>query len=230
MLTETQAIAVATYLLTNGPVSSPGYLDHGCETAWEMACDTLITLGYATEAPRGARLLPRPVRPDVFPRWNDTCCVALFVAEQMCRIRLRHFWSGPDDETGAGSGDLETADLLNLLGLVSTGEWTDAAVPVLWRTAPEEVRPPTEQEFSAQVDLAVADIPNDVRDRIRSVCVSRKETVLRDRQLDWVFYEQWRWGDGWLPDERHHGCPLGVFHDPLAQRVRAAVVARVTGA
>lgn len=230
MLTETQAIAVATYLLTNGPVSSSGYLEHGCEPAWGMACDTLISLGYATEAPRGARLLPSLVRPDVFPRWDDTCSVALSIAEQMCRIRLRHFWSGPDDETGAGSVDLETADLLNLLGLVFSGEWTDAAVPVLWRTAPEEVGPPTEQEFSAQVDLVVADIPNDVRDRIRSVYASHKETVLRDRQLDWAFYEQWRWCDGWLSDERHHGCPLGVSHDPLAQRVRAAVVARVMGA
>jgi len=88
------------------------------------------------------------------------------------------------------------------------------------------VRPPIEQEFLAQLNLAVADIPDDIRDQIKSVYASHKETALRDHQLDWVFYEQWRWGEGWLTNERH-GCPLGVFHDPLAQRVRAAVVERI---
>lgn len=226
MLTETQATAVASYLVANAPGASSGYLDHGYETAWELACDALVALGYATEAPRGARLLPSPVSPAVLPRWDDICCVVLSVAEQLCRLRLRHSWSGPGDETGPGSADLETAALLNLLGLTSCGTWTDAATPVLWRTAPEEVRPPAEQEFSAQLDLAVADIPDDVRDRIRSVYASHEETVLRDHQLDWIFYLHWRWGDGWLRNDSQ-GSQLGVFHDPLAQRIRAAVVGRM---
>jgi len=41
MLTEIQATAVATYLVVNGPGSSSGYLDHGYETTWEMACAKL---------------------------------------------------------------------------------------------------------------------------------------------------------------------------------------------
>ncbi len=68
MLTEMQAAAVARYLVANGPGSPSGYIDHGCDSAWEMTCDALVALGYATEAPRGVRLLPCPVRPDVFPR------------------------------------------------------------------------------------------------------------------------------------------------------------------
>gem|GEM_PF-3879244 len=32
--------------------------------------------------------------------------------------------------------------------------------------------------------------------------------VVRDHQLDWIFYLHWRWGEGWLTDERH-GSPLG---------------------
>lgn len=225
MLTETQAVAVATYLLTNGPVSS-GYLDHGCTSAWEMACDALVTLGYAAEAPRGARLLPDPTLPAALPRWDDACCVVLSVAEQLCRIRLRHFWSGHDDETGPGSADPETAVLLNLLGLVSSGEWTEAATPVLWRTAPEEVQPPTEQEFSAQVDLAIAHMPEDIRDHLFTTYEGHDVPAVRDHQLDWIFYLHWRWGDAWVAAARS-GHPLGVFHDPLAQTVRAAVVERM---
>ena len=229
MLTKHQATAVARYLLASAPGASSGYLDHGYETAWELACDALVALGYAKDAPRGARLLPSPVRPDVFPRWDDACCVVLSVAEQMCRIRLRHVWSEQDDETGPNSAEPETAVLLNALGLVSHGEWMEAATPVLWRTAPHEARPVTEEEFSAQVDLAVTDMTDDIRDRIHSFHSEHREPILRDHLLDWVFYESWRWGDGWVTGE-HGGRMLGVFHDPIAQRVRAAVVARVTGA
>lgn len=226
MLTPAQASAVAIYLATNGPVSSSGYLDHGCETAWEMACDVLIALGYATEAPRGAQLLPSPVPPNVLPRRDDACCVILSVAEQLCRIRLRHRWSGPDEKTGPGSADLETSILLNLLGLTSRGVWTDAATVVLWRTAPDEVPPPSEEEFSAQVDRAVTEMPGDIRDQIQSIYAAHQEPMVRDHLLDWTFYGGWRWGDTWVPDERG-GRLLGVFHDPLAQRVRAAVMTRL---
>jgi hypothetical protein len=226
MLTEMQASAVATYLVTNAPRYSSGHIDHGCESAWEMACDALEALGYATEAPRGARLIPSPVSPVVLPRWDDACCVVLSVAEQMCRIRLRCSRSRPGDETGPGSADPETAVLLSLLGLVSSGEWTEAATPVLWRTAPNEARPVTEEEFSAQVDMAVADMQDDIRDRLFTTYEGHDVPAVRDHQLDWIFYLHWRWGDGWVADERG-GHPLGVFHDPLAQTVRAAVVERM---
>jgi hypothetical protein len=226
MLTPAQASAVAIYLVTNGPVSSSGYLDHGCETAWEMACDVLIALGYATEAPRGARLLPSPVPPNVLPRRDDACCVILSVAEQLCRIRLRHRRSGPDEQTGPGSADPETSVLLNLLGLTSRGVWTDAATRVLWRTAPDEVPPPGEEEFAAQVDRAITEMPDDIRDRIQSIYAEHQEPMVRNHLLDWIFYGGWRWGDGWVTDEAG-GRPLEVFHDPLAQRVRAALMARV---
>jgi hypothetical protein len=225
VLTKHQATAVARYLVANAPGASSGYLDHGYETAWELACDALEALGYATEAPRGARLIPSPVFPSVLPRWDDACCVVLCVAEQLCQLRLRLSWSEPDDKTGPGTADLETAEVLNTLGLTSAGAWTNAATPVLWRTAPEEVRPPTEQEFSAQVDLAIADIPDDIRDQIKSIYEAHDVPVVRDHQLDWVFYLNWRWGDAWLRDDSH-GSPMGIFHDSLAQRVRAAVMAR----
>lgn len=113
MLTKVQATAVAKYLVANGPGFSSGYLDHGCETAWELACDALVALGYWIEAPRGVRLLPSPVSPSVLPRWDDICCVVLSVAEQMCRIR--HSWSRPEDETGPSSVHLKTSVRFRLI-------------------------------------------------------------------------------------------------------------------
>jgi hypothetical protein len=228
MLTEIQAASVGRYLVARVPGASSGYIDHGYETAWELACDALEALGYATEVPRGVRLLPCPVRPDVFPRWDDACCVVLAVAEQLCQLQLRHSWSEPGDETGPGSADLETIEILDILGLTSCGAWTEAAAPVLWRTAPEEVRPVTEEEFSTQVCRAVADIPAAIRGQIHAIYAEHANETVRDYLVDWVFFEAWRWGGGWVAGERG-GRPLGIFHDPLAQRVRGAVVDRVMG-
>jgi len=84
--------------------------------------------------------------------------------------------------------DPETAALLALLGLISGGTWTDAATLVLWRTAPEEVRPVTEEEFSAQVDRAVADIPAAIRDQIHAIYAEHANETVRDYLVDWVFF------------------------------------------
>jgi hypothetical protein len=225
MLTADQATAVAEYLIAHTPGAS-GELDHSHISAWQMSCETLKALGYATETARGALLRPAPALPAVLPRWDDTCCVVLSVAEQTGGIRLRHPRSEPTDETGPGTADLETEALLNLLGLASGGTWTDAATVVLWRTAPEEVPPPGEEEFSAQVEQAVASIPRAIRAQIHTIYAEHTDQFVRNHLIDWVLFEAWRWKDGWLTDESRSRS-LGVFHDLLAQRVRAAVVARL---
>lgn len=225
MLTADQATAVAEYLIAHTPGAS-GELDHSHISAWQMSCEALEALGYATETARGALLRPTLALPAVLPRWDDAACVVLSVAEQTGGIRLRHPRSDPTDEIGPSTADPETAALLTLLGLTSGGTWTDAAVPVLWRTSPEEVRPPDEEAFSAQVDRAVADIPAAIRGQIHAIYAEHANETVRDYLLDWVFFEGWRWGDGWVTGERG-GRPLEVFHDSLAQRIRTAVVARV---
>lgn len=227
MLTETQTTAVAAYLITHTP-GADGELDHSHISAWQMSCEALEALGYATETTRGALLHPTPVTPAVPPRWDDLACVVLSVAVQSGRLKLRHPWSEPDEETGPCTADPETAALLALLGLISRGGWTDAAVPVLWRTAPEEAPPPDDEEFSAEVDRAVTDIPDAIRDQIHTISTEHANQIVRDYLVDWVFFETWRWGDGWVTGDRG-GRPLGVFHDQLAQKVRAAVVARLIG-
>jgi hypothetical protein len=155
--------------------------------------------------------------------------VVLFVAEQTGGIRLRHPRSDSNDETGPNTAGPEIAALLTRLGLTSDGEWADPATPVLWRTAPEEVRPPGEVEFSAQVNRAVADIPDAIRDQIHAIHAEHSDRSVRDYLVDWIFFEAWRWNDGWVTDERG-GARLGVFHDLLAQRVQAAMVGRLMGA
>ena len=225
MLTADQATAVAEYLITHTPGAS-GELDHSHISAWQMSCEALEALGYATETARGARLHPAPAAPAVLPRWDDVACVVLSVAVQTGRIRLRHPLSDPTVEAGPSTADPETAALLHLLGLTSRGGWTDTATVVLWRTAPEEAPPPGEEAFSAQVDQAVTDIPNAIRVQIHSIYSEHANQTVRDHLADWLFFETWRWDDGWVTDERG-GRLLGVFHDGLAQRMRAAVVIRI---
>ncbi len=225
MLTETQASAVAAYLITHTP-GADGELDHNHISAWQMSCEALEALGYATETAPGALLHPTPALPAVLPRWDDAACVALSVAVQAGLIQLRHPRSAPTEKTGPDSADLETAALLNHLGLMACGIWTDAATVVLWRTAPDEAPPPGEEAFSVEVDRAVTDIPDAIRDQIYAIYAEHSDRSVRDYLVDWIFFEAWRWGDGWVTGERG-GRRLGVFHDQLAQKVRAAVVARL---
>ena len=225
MLTADQATAVAEYLIARTPGAS-GELDHSYISAWQMSCEALEALGYATETARSALLHPTPVLPAIRPRWDDVACIVLSVAEQTGGIRLRHPRSDPNDETGPSTADPETEALLNLLGLASCATRTEAATPVVWRTAPEEVRPVTEEEFCAQVDRAVTDVPDAIRAQIHTVYAEHTDRSVRDCLVDWLFFEAWRWKDGWLTDESR-GRPLGVFHDLAAQRVQAAVMAQV---
>lgn len=227
MLTADQATAVAAYLVANTPGAS-GELDHSHISAWQMSCEALGALGYATETARGALLHPTSVAPSVLPRWDDLACVVLSVAVQSGRLKLRHPRSDPNDETGPSTADPETKALLNLMGLASGGTWTDAATVVLWRKAPEEAPPPGEEAFSAQVDRAVTDIPDTIRAQIHAIYAEHSDRSVRDYLVDWIFFETWRWGDGWVTGGRG-GRLLGVFHDPLAQRIRAAVAARLMG-
>jgi hypothetical protein len=48
---------------------------------------------------------------------------------------------------------------------------------------------------------------------------------LRVSDFDWLFYERWRLEDGWLSVDEA-GRALAVFNDPLAMKMREAVVSR----
>lgn len=86
MLTADQATAVAEYLMANTPGAS-GELDHSHISAWQMSCEALEALGYATETARGALLRPTPALPAVLPGGT-----------------MRRAWCSPLRSRRAGSG------------------------------------------------------------------------------------------------------------------------------
>lgn len=53
----------------------------------------------------------------------------------------------------------------------------------------------------------------------------RRHYHSRRWDLDWVLFTGWRLGDGWLSPEQAE-VALDIFHDPLAQSMRAAVMTR----
>lgn len=77
---------------------------------------------------------------------------------------------------------------------------------------------PDDAMFLAQVDQAVATIPETVEASVRAICTEHESLTLRAHLIDWIFFEHWRWGEGWLVDERRgsvmivsrNGCALTV--------------------
>ncbi len=211
MLTTAQAETVAAYLLEVFP-GSGRERQHSYTSAWQMASEALDALGYAEETAWGFVLHETPVKPAVLPRWDDVSVVVLLAAEQSGRIRLAGYHA-QDMLTGPGVADPVTVDVLGALGLIRDGRWTDVAVEVLWRVAPDE----TGLDFRSDDRLARVQqdkVPEDVQpdlDRVRKI----QSPFVREHELEHVFFERWRLGDGWLTDEAG-GRALAVFHDPLA--------------
>lgn len=54
--------------------------------------------------------------------------------------------------------------------------------------------------------------------------IRRSLASQRCNELDWLFFRYWRLDDGWLPTEPAFQA-LEVFHDPLAESMRRAVIA-----
>ena len=56
---------------------------------------------------------------------------------------------------------------------------------------------------------------------------ARKGVEARRRnELEWLFIRRWRLGDGWLSAEQAKRA-LEIFHDPLAEAMRCAVMGRL---
>lgn len=211
MLTNDQAESVAAYVLKVFP-GSGRERQHSFTSAWQMAAEALDALGYAEETTWGFVLRDHPIKPDIMPRWDDVSVVVLLVAEQSGRIRLAGYHA-LGLRTGPGTADPITEAVLDELGLISEGRWTETATEVLWRVAPEE----TGLDFraDARINRVLRDaVPNDVVPEIeRARKVQGK--IVRKNELEHVFFEHWRLGEGWLKDQSG-GRALAVFHDPVA--------------
>lgn len=221
MLTRTQAVAAARYLLELFPGSGPERM-HSYTSAWQMASEALEALGYAEETSWGMVLRDHPIEPAVLPRRDDVSVVVLLAAEQAGRIRLAGYHE-PDVRTGPGTADPLTVAVLETLGLVSDGRWTESAVEALWRVAPDE----TGKDFRSDERLnrvLTEAVPTEVVEEIARIREIRSEIVRRN-ELEHLFFERWRLDDGWLTDETA-GRALAVFHDPLAAEAAARFTVR----
>lgn len=211
MVTKDQADAAAAYLLRIFPGSGRDR-QHSHTSAWQMAAEALDALGYAEETSWGFVLHDEKIEPAVLPRWDDVSVVVLLAAEQSGRVRLAGYHA-PDVRTGPGTADELTLAALERLGLVENGRWSAAATEVLWRVAPDE----SDRDFRGddRLDRVLhEDVPADVVDEFARVRKISSQFV-RKHELQHVFFERWRLGDGWLTDEAG-GRALAVFHDPLA--------------
>ena len=261
--------------------------EHQFTSAWQFGCMALIAIGKATETKWGAakRIPAQP--PKRLPRWDDICCVVLAVLRQLRELEFRKLdgarysprqsasWqvsptpSVPDANIFAAHGSgpafasARGVALLEHLGLVAGGGWTDLAETVLWRMRPAawdigfDTAPRFEQAvrkadasmpdeiavaFAQRVTISDTDIeaserlrkvaeaelralyPNAKAAPISSIDAGRRSLAFRQQgDLDWLFFRNWRFADGWLPEADKERA-LDIFHDQLAQAVCRAVV------
>jgi hypothetical protein len=173
-------------------------------TAYQIGCEALAALGQAEEKDWGARPLEFPRLPDVLPRWDDICATVLGLADQngLISYRLVDGVEAPSRFTprsraqeallppaniapayGLGPGHAAPALLpvLQSLGLVKNGCWTEAAETVLWREQPAEweLKVTADPRFVTAVNLAATAIPKDIRSELNRLATITDADVAR---------------------------------------------------
>jgi pellino protein len=167
----------------------PGWIDMA-STAYEIGCMALVKLGFADATDWGAVPRDVPEQPANMPRWDDICISVLWLANQQNLLSFR-LPDGSLPPTRMGNGLViamkdppppptpnitarfglgcalcndEVLLLLQQLGLVSSGGWTQQAEFILWRTSPTNwsldfLR---DKRFLDAVQKATVTIPEDI--------------------------------------------------------------------
>lgn len=194
------ATAAAEFLSGNIPrdTGRPGWHDMA-STAYQIGCMALVRLGFADETDWGAIPKDHPEKPETLPRWDDICISVLWLAEQQGKLSYRlPDGSVPPDHIGNrfvivrkgappppppnisacfGLGPAfcqpEVLKLLEHLGLISFGRWTEEAVFVLWRTSPRnwDLDCTNDDRFLDAVRKAVTSMPDEVASEISKLIV-----------------------------------------------------------
>ena len=214
--------AAATFLKNTLPKRTEGW-DHGYTTAYQIGCEALAALGVAEETLWGAVPRDEPRIPDRLPRWDDTCIAVTWVAEQAGKIRYLPANSvesniKPILEMGSAWADSDTMACLVEICLVKDRQWTGQAELVFWRLQAQEwdLNIGLDRRLQDSFHKAHATMPQKVKDQLQSYLTSADDQALND--LRWMFYRNWRLGDGWLtPDQATRA--LEVFNDPLADQM-----------
>ncbi|MDR9806489.1 DUF2442 domain-containing protein [Rhizobium hidalgonense] len=178
--------------------------EHYYMTAYEMGCAALVALGQANETVGGATPRRFPDRPEVPPRWDDISIAVIYVAAQNGQLRFRPLGrrvpSPKTDDRGDmpgtniaaanGAGParatFNTYWVLEALGLVHGGRWTNAAETVLWRDNPTEwnLDFASDARFIRAAFDAAADVPDDIRAEIDAIVTPVNEETWTMRTPD----------------------------------------------
>jgi len=139
------------------------------------------------------------------------------------------------------------------LGLILDGRWTREAETILWRDDPQEwaIDFTVDKRFLEARDIALATIPEDIAAEIESITAITEQDIVEwlammargssspqarakavknlqlwtAFELDDLFHERWRYGDGWLSEEQARRG-LTKKYDPVALNMRVAFAAR----
>jgi hypothetical protein len=163
-----------------------GEWQHGFMTAYQIGCEALVALGQADETVAGATPRRDARLPDELPRWDDLSVSVLMLAAQNSLISYRlpdrdvpmsesdrninptKSLPPPNIAAAEGLGPAhatpEVLSVLQALGLLAEGHWSESAETVLWRKQPREWRMDVKSDprFTHAVEQALATIPADI--------------------------------------------------------------------
>lgn len=200
------ATAAAEFLSGNLPkaIDRPGWNDMA-STAYQISCMALVRLGFADAADWGAIPRDHPEKPETLPRWDDICISVIWLARQRYKLSYRlPDGSVPPNRIGNGFvivrngappppppniaarfglgpafGQPEVLKLLEQLGLIADGGWTEEAVFVLWRTSPKNwaLDYDSDDRFLDAVQKAVASIPDEIASEISKLLLVTDDDI-----------------------------------------------------
>ena len=190
-------------------------------TAYQIGCEALVALGHADEAGYGAAPRNNPRLPDVLPRWDDVCVAVLYLATQQNLLSYRlPDGSIPPPRNRGGLADYIVVDtpplpapnirpawglgvayaapdvqsVLQSLGLIADGSWTEAAETILWRDLPRawDIDVMSDHRFVDAVVRAVDTVPEDIRTEMDRIVTITEADVTASVASSVAFYEEQR--------------------------------------
>ena len=178
-----------------------GGWQHSFMTAYQIGCEALVALGQADETKVGATPRADARLPDELPRWDDLCVSVLMLAGQNSLISyLPPDRDVPSSESGRNSHQTKSLPLPNIrsahglgpahatpevfsvleaLGLLAEGHWSQVAETVLWREQPMEWRMDIKSDprFAYAAEQTLATIPADIGAEMDELIVITDEDV-----------------------------------------------------
>lgn len=200
---------VGQFLMEAMPEYADGIWDDMFSTPWQFSGMALAALGYAADGDHSAwhRLDP-PTVPDQLPRWDDIAQVVLTVLLQRGEIEYRisdgsrHVRPPSPDQFvirqidppppeppkpniaaahGCGPASLaaDRMPLLEVLGLVADGAWTQDAELALWREQPRawEMEVTADPRFHKGLDLCLSTMSEEVVETMHDLAEVTPEDV-----------------------------------------------------